>query len=489
MNLKENKGITLIALVMTVIILLILSGAMVYNSTNQIKIKKINDLKNDIQILSEKIEDYYIKYGSLPVLCDYTADNITTLKNKTDFQNLINQNASARSATISTEINKNDGDKYEVIDLERLDGISLNYGYDKNGEYFELKENPDISYTEKIETEIYVINTTTHQIYFPHGIFVDKVMYYTSDIGKSTVNVDANPDLRASDIKNKGAEFYSNFYGAVVTNYVSQNEYNQWKIFYADDEHFYLIASDYIEYTDELKGKGGNSFLQGNTTYNYKFGTSASDGVMHDYPNGTNEIINTKYATAEEIKALNSKYFNQYPEKHIESNKLAVASMLDTNVWKGYMDKEDLTGKAKYAIGGPTVEMLLDSYNQKYNLFNEHNMGKYQVDVPEEDNAGVGYKISTNYGIDGSWESSISSNYLSTSDTLFVSQDSTTNASGYWLASPSAYNDMYVVLVSCYGVIGNNGFSVESYGFRPIVCLKSDTILQITGENEYRIAN
>ena len=75
-------------------------------------------------------------------------------------------------------VNPNDGDEYIVIDLEKLDGITLHYGYDKDGEYFTLKNNKSVNQN-AIEDEIYVINTKTHQIYFPHGIFVDNVMYYT----------------------------------------------------------------------------------------------------------------------------------------------------------------------------------------------------------------------------------------------------------------------------------------------------------------------
>ena len=77
-------------------------------------------------------------------------------------------------------INPNDGDEYIVIDLEKLDGITLHYGYDKDGEYFTIKRTKQVTQEiDKMEDEIYVINTKTHQIYFPHGIFVDDVMYYT----------------------------------------------------------------------------------------------------------------------------------------------------------------------------------------------------------------------------------------------------------------------------------------------------------------------
>lgn len=75
-------------------------------------------------------------------------------------------------------INPNDGEEYIVIDVEKLDGITLHYGYNKDGQYFTIKENKRVN-LDPMEDEIYVMNTKTHQIYFPHGIFVDNVMYYT----------------------------------------------------------------------------------------------------------------------------------------------------------------------------------------------------------------------------------------------------------------------------------------------------------------------
>ena len=40
----------------------------------------------------------------------------------------------------------------------------------------------------------------------------------------------------------------------------------------------------------------------------------------------------------------------------------SVAYMLDINAWSKFA----VSGKADYAIGGPTVELLFRSYNQKY---------------------------------------------------------------------------------------------------------------------------
>lgn len=295
------------------------------------------------------------------------------------------------------------------------------------------------------------------------------------------------PKVSVADIKAAPDEFY----GSEIINYTSENGYNKWKIFYADSSNIYIIASDYIEYNANLKGKGGNSFVKGNTNYKIYFGTGATTGVMQDYSNGTDEIVDTTYETAANIKALNSKYFSTFPNKRIETNKLAVASMLDTTVWKDYMDKSDKTGKAKYAIGGPTIEMLFNSYNEKKDLFNDQNKGKYQVDVPSENNTGYGYKISTNYGTTASWEYYISSSsdYLDKTDTLYVNQNTEINASGYWLASPSADKPSCVMRVFYDGCVGRVICGSTTGGFRPLVCLQSGVKLEKVENGKYKIVD
>ena len=47
-------------------------------------------------------------------------------------------------------------------------------------------------------------------------------------------------------------------------------------------------------------------------------------------------------------------------------NAKAVSTLLNTDSWTNFLDKTDGTGKAKYAIGGPTVEMWMASWNDKY---------------------------------------------------------------------------------------------------------------------------
>lgn len=174
---KNNKGITLISLVLTVIVILIITSAMIFNTKNQLEMRKIQNLSNDIETLNSKVDEYYLKYGELPKLCNYTDSESKNFKNREDFEKSLQDKAKEQNLRLNNEINANDGDDYIVIDLERLGNLTLTYGYDE--EYNTVKESKKIMNDgEHIEDEFFVINVKTHQIYFPHGIFADNVMYY-----------------------------------------------------------------------------------------------------------------------------------------------------------------------------------------------------------------------------------------------------------------------------------------------------------------------
>lgn len=187
----NNKGVTLISLILTVIIILILTSAMIFNTKNQLQMRAVQNLSIDIERLNSKVDEYYLKYGELPKLCNYTSDRNTELNTKEKLRNLIRNSAEENNGAVIQNganmldgLNIKDSDEYYVIDLEKLGNLSLNYGYDE--EYKSLKnwenitENDDVmTNNDEIETEIYIINAKTHQIYFPHGIFADNVMYIT----------------------------------------------------------------------------------------------------------------------------------------------------------------------------------------------------------------------------------------------------------------------------------------------------------------------
>ena len=56
-----QKGITLISLIVTVVLLLIITGTTVYTSVNRFKINNLQKMYNDLDLLGDKVENYYLK--------------------------------------------------------------------------------------------------------------------------------------------------------------------------------------------------------------------------------------------------------------------------------------------------------------------------------------------------------------------------------------------------------------------------------------------
>ena len=64
---KKEKGVTMVALVITVIILLLLTSMLVYNATDSVHIKALTNLYNDVELFyGNIIKKIYIKFMRLP---------------------------------------------------------------------------------------------------------------------------------------------------------------------------------------------------------------------------------------------------------------------------------------------------------------------------------------------------------------------------------------------------------------------------------------
>lgn len=162
---KQEKGISMVSLVITIIILLILTNVMIYNARDNIYIKSLANLYNDIEILNSKVSEYYERNGKIPANIEYV--NINSLSN------IISKN--------------NDIGKFYVIDLETMKGITLNYGKD----YDNIKN--DIENINNYE-DIYIINENSHNIFYVKGVSIEENgntnTYYTNYIKPDETVVD-----------------------------------------------------------------------------------------------------------------------------------------------------------------------------------------------------------------------------------------------------------------------------------------------------------
>ncbi len=131
---KSEKGITMVVLVITIVVMFILASVAI----SQVNLNTAKNYKKkmeaDIDIISEKVLVFNNKYKEVPV--------------------------TERSIEIS-------GTTFNEIDLNKLDSMSLNYGkgYGENSEL------------EKGKSDVYVINNNLRIIYLK-GVSVNGTKYY-----------------------------------------------------------------------------------------------------------------------------------------------------------------------------------------------------------------------------------------------------------------------------------------------------------------------
>ena len=129
---------------------------------------------------------------------------------------------------------------------------------------------------------------------------------------------------------------------------------------------------------------------------------------------------------------------------------------------------QTLASQITSAIGSPTVEMWMASWNQKYTdtLVFDANTTGYNVGLTEGSLSNYidGSKMQAKQGFKDSL-------YYPHGNT---SENSWNDCYGYWLASPSASSTDHVMNVCCNGdVFISNHYDDSIYGVRPVVSLSS----------------
>ncbi|MBR2289458.1 MAG: type II secretion system protein [Clostridia bacterium] len=160
--LKNRRGLSLTTMVVTVLIMLLIMGTLVYSAVDSVKVRKLNKFYNDLRQLDDAVEMYYLKYGQLPV--DTTETAIVAAKNNTkeslDKVDFVLAEGATKVVDQNSFFNPNDYDvnaekaTYQYINLDLLENISLNY------------------------MDTYIVNEQSHTVYNYTGMTVDKVTYH-----------------------------------------------------------------------------------------------------------------------------------------------------------------------------------------------------------------------------------------------------------------------------------------------------------------------
>ena len=511
----NSKGITLVALVVTIIVLLILAGVTITsllgdegiiskaqqaaNATKKSQV--IEGVRMDIltaqidgNLTQGKLEEILGNYGEI----QYDEEgNITGLKPEgleevIPIEDLLTGEVSegepeapdspdttAPTVTINlntTNTTPNTEVEATVTHSDSESGVSIancKYIFDTTSGNLGI-DSASWETASSFNTNPETLNLTAKAegTYYLHVLTVDVAGNKGETISEAiTVKEDG---ITAGDIAEEILTNPETYYGKTVSGYTCTNSsaVANWKIFYAGNDfsadgsyHIYLIADYYIPYASIPKTSAGTRLARGSDSHTAYWSTTA----LNNYA-GSGSVTDIN------IKKLNNDYFNTKGYSSTNNNMKAIAYMLDTNAWNVYKGES-----ADYAVGGPSIEMIMKSYSQKYGM-----------DYRAQASSATGYQVSNNGG--ASWANYIYG-MLSTSDSLYVLTDQT-DAHGYWVSSPSTSSADYVVYVYYNGSVSSSDYrgnaTINEYfyshlGFRPLVCLSSDVKLEQLEDGNFAI--
>ena len=188
-KIKSERGVTLLILMITIVVLALISIPIIVNTTDISELQRYTYFKADIDKLREAIDATYADMDDLSTIGPiYTGD----------YSFLSKVQGSDPVA------NPNDGNVYYVISLTNLNSyinaqISLKYG---TGNKEETYENNEYS-----GTDVYIINEQSKTIYYTSGVEYKGVTYYrlpesfTAQTQFFVVSYDANGGTNAPDMQ------------------------------------------------------------------------------------------------------------------------------------------------------------------------------------------------------------------------------------------------------------------------------------------------
>ena len=478
---KKERGITLIALVVTIIVLIILAGVSINLLFGNFGVvTKAKEAKNKMEAAQYEEE---LKMCVLELQAD-AVTNGTEFSMETIRKNLVEKVKKVENTTdiefpTKESATKSEG-KYKGYEFYIDEKYVVHVGNKKTGEIEKTDKTEPADFTIKAENtekglkitqtptdtenkyEYYVKKSTDSNYTkydsniianLPDGIYDIKVKAYNKAGNPKVVELKSfevkkevkRTNISAQDIKNDPETYY----GLKVTNYISQNGQSDWRIFYSDGDHIFLITGDYIntEETNRISTSTGMT-------------TSKYSAYWKENKAPAFQTVNS--ATLTRFKAT------EYKLQSGIINSKCVSTLLNDNNWSSYKDSGN---KAEKAIGSPTVEMWMDSWNARYKKSSDQLYRKASTST-----SNPGYYVGTS--------PSPSTTYID-ADTMEVKEgyrnklyyphtEIYNGTNCYWLASPSAFGDGSMVLGVCFNGCVLYGITNSDYlGVRPVVSLNS----------------
>ena len=430
-KIKNNKGIALVSLTIAIIILIVLTSMLIYNAKNGIKMRTLKMMQNDIDLLSDEINSYYVKYGDIPAEIEYLGP-------------------------INFEKQPNDDDKYYVIDLSAFEDITLNYGLDYNN----ISSSAD---TQNYD-DVYIINKQSMHVYYARGIEMDGIMYYTNDEDEEVKLIGDRTGLKVGD-------------------YVD----------YVPDENTTGYTADKL--TEAITGSTSNTSTITQDSQYAKDGTGMTWQILRIYDDGSIDLIGSATSKTvcfsgengynNGVTVVNDICKSLYSRGKIEARSV---NYEDIESW---LTPEGEAVRDAYSVyeGGPTYGHTQTYITNKYypNLYAQEigagidteTVNKTGLGISEEGTAS-GYKLAIKSltATETYWSADMNDknfgdgyNVLKTTNTYWVASRSTICDSSYAIFVLRVVSDSYIDGYSMFASDGRMYGYYSNYAFRPVVTL------------------
>ena len=448
---KNARGITLIALVITIIVLLILVGI------------TINALSGENGIL-KRATQAKSKTGRANALEQI---NLAIITARTEGLGQVDKTVLRDEITKAGMTVKTDGDDlpWEVVSDKYIFRINEDYT---------VEEISGIGLSKK-ELKLFNGQSETITATLTEGV-TGTITWESADKNVATVEngkITAVGTTGSTTItaKVEGTEYEATCKVSIVQKVTS------------------ITAEQIAANPEKYYGQVAQNYTQGDLTYRIfyvdkenKFGDGANTIYLKaDYKKTTTLSSYISYTPTgsdlEKYKKMNPSWAAQRGSSTSSwnYNEHAAAWLCSPSQWTTYVD----SSKANYAIGGPSVEMYVKSYNQV-----SHNQeGNYTLGATYRDTSAPGYI----YTLNGAQSTISNSDYSTGTDSLdykgynsmYAGQNGS-KSGWWWLASPSSYTSNYVCIVDgSLATLDTSNYYYNAGGAGPLVSLKSGIQVEI----------
>ena len=163
---EKQRGVTLITLTITIVVMMIIAGITVYVGSDLIKEAKLQDLRTNMLLIQAKAKEYVEEVAFQTANMDETADaeKIATIKSENYKGTPLSGSEAESAATATNKINTSKMDEYYYLTESDLTRMGIEQLSPEEYGYFIVRYNLTDIKIEVINTEGYQGNYTLEEL-------------------------------------------------------------------------------------------------------------------------------------------------------------------------------------------------------------------------------------------------------------------------------------------------------------------------------------